>query len=397
MSLFSQIYKSYKYQQTFLPPVSLDDEWANKHLADEILSQKVKSLFQDQAARAAFCEPFDYDLDEIERRNKALKTKGFQLLSRKPYTRGNLKHTTPFYSVVEHSDVEGYVIKSGAARVKKDEIMQAAGNDCSEICFFSKEDSLLRLEVAERIKRVAQKRQIEVVVPEKKLVCLDPNENDPTKKYCILSQKIEVLSTEETIQTIRDLPQDKAKALAEKVCQLVADVGLVDCSFDNIRMTHEGKIAIIDTEPASLIVAEKKRHFWEKIITFFSGDVQSSVEKCARVGLHTLMYVSVSQVVNTGLDRLANDGIWAFTKVVQTKYKESCKFKTSETRLKQSKLISLMIAVTDAVRAYFREQILVLYSMSALFFNLIKDKKKEQYFYNIFSMYLSGVPFKRLC
>lgn len=393
MTFFSQIYDSYKYQKTFLPPVALDDQWAEKHLATEELAQKVKQLFLDEAARKAFCDPFEYNLEIIQKRNQALTNKGFTLLSTKPYNIGETSYTIP-YSVAEHPDLEGYVLKSGAARVKKGEILEALDNDLAETCFFTQEDSLLRLEVAERIRELAKEVGIEVVVPEKKLVCLDPKEKDPTKKYCILSKKIEVLTKEETIEKIRGLGEQAARELAEKICSIVERVGFVDATFSNIRMTPDDKIAFIDTEPLGLIVAQKKQHFWKKIITFFSGDFQSSVEKCGRVGLYQLKVDSAAATTNLGQGLVVNDGIYRFAVAVQEKYQTACKFKVSQEREKQPRYISVMMKVADFARALFREKVLQFYAVVSAFFGLIGNKSKEQYFTKIFSFYLSEIPYK---
>lgn len=282
-------FKSFYYANTYVPPVDLSEKALAKHLLsteDKETALKAQELISIPEVQEILSSPLTYNIDDIMENNEVLTEHGFNLLSHKPYRKGGKLHDIPFYSVIEHDDLAGWIIKSGAQRTPKDKFLIGPSNDLHEMAFFNKDDSILRIEMAQRIARVAKEANIEVVIPKKKLV---PYANakeitDINKKYCILCERIDVLSPSETIETIQNMDKEHQREVAQKISTIIQKTGYLDASFDNIRLNPEGKLAFIDTEPAGLMTA-KKPGLWN----MFFGERGASVEKCARIGLYTLL------------------------------------------------------------------------------------------------------------
>lgn len=303
---FLDFFKSYYYSNTYVSPVDVSDRGLSKHLMldNQEIAEKAMNLISEQGVQEILSAPLIYtNENKIEENNQALKDKGFELLSK--------KGGKEFYSVLKHKDLPGWIIKAGAARVGEDEFGMGPTNDRNEMAIFTKEESILRIEMANRIRKIARENNINVVVPEKKLVEYSRNiENvvDPTRKYCVICQEVEVLSREETLETIKNMNEENQRKVAKDICTLIVKAGIVDANLDNIRLNKDGQLVILDTEPAGLMVA-KKRAFFQR---------GASIEKCGRLGLSTLsknclnaMQEIVSgqffaQEVNAEHDRLLN-------------------------------------------------------------------------------------------
>ncbi len=265
------VFCAYFYSNTYLAPVDLSDEGLSKHLLTDENSTKAAELISREGVEEILSSPLSYDSEKIQQNNKVLKNQGFVLLGSKDI--GNT--TIPYYSVLEHKELPNYIIKSGAVRIPKDKLLSCPSND-KETTFSEEEESLFRIEMANRIKKIAQENQIDVIIPKKYLVAYKNSENiqDPTKKYCVLCEKINIPSVEETLKNIKENPKEVAK----KISKLIEKTGFVDAHFGNIRVTKDLEIVITDTEPMGLMVAKGS-----------ASQRGTSVQQCARIGLYTLM------------------------------------------------------------------------------------------------------------
>jgi len=124
-------------------------------------------------------------------------------------------------------------------------------------------------------------------------------------------EKLDVCSAEETEEQIKQMAPSNKKKLATRIATLIRKAGLVDASFANIRYTRQGKLAIIDTEPAGLMVA-KKPGLWNTLF----GQRAASVEKCARIGLYQLF----TQTLQVGLfgGACSKKGMDSFSNTIQS-------------------------------------------------------------------------------
>lgn len=351
---FQDFFKSFYYSNTYVPPVDLSDEGLAQHLLkneDAAAAGIAQRLISEPNLQQVLSEPLSYDLAvKVPQNVQILENQGFKMLSSKPaLPTGDI---VPFYSVIEHDELRGWIIKSGANRVPTDQIMIGPANDKNEMAFFTEEEGLLRIEMAKRIAQIARESNIEVVIPKKKLVTyanLD-GVTEATKKYCVVCEKIEILSVGETVEAIRAMDQEKQREIAKKITTIVQKVGLVDASFDNIRLTPDGKIAIIDTEPAGLMIA-KKPGLWNRL--FARG---ASVEKCARIGLFTLMTqvskVGRKETSTFGLNPLeAAKGFEVFHKVAKEQYETSATPQLSKWKIALSILSLGLIPLINAIAA----------------------------------------------
>lgn len=294
-------FQSYFYSNTYLPTVDISDKALEKKLLSHIdakAAAKAQELISKPEVQKILSEPLTFEKDHILQNNAVLEKHGFKLLSAK-YMDANSSDTIPFYSVVEHPELPGWVIKSGADRVLEDCFMQGPYNELREMAHFTSEDSLLRIPMAERIEEVAKDAKIKVVVPKKGYVAyanVDPNDKQ-TKKYCIVCEKVKVLSKKEMIQKVLSMTPIEQKTLAQRICLLILKAGIADgAAADNMRLNEKGELVFLDTEPSGLLKARKG--LWDRI--FGHG---ASIEKSARIGL-AILFKQSSQVI--GLENFSN-------------------------------------------------------------------------------------------
>lgn len=353
---FSNFFKSFYYSNTYLPSVDLSDKGLTKHLLateNQEDASTAQRLISNPEVQAVLSEPLTYDLAEaVPEKNAILQKHGFKLLSSKPNLQTGQK--VPFYSVIEHDELQGWIIKSGATRVPKGQLLIGPLNDKNEMAFFTDEESLLRIEMANRIRKIAQEANIDVVLPKKKLITyanLD-GVTEPNRKYCVVCEKINILSVDATVQAIKDMDAEHQREIAKKISTIVQKAGLVDASFDNIRLTPDGKLAFIDTEPAGLMVA-KKPGLWNK----FFGPKGASVEKCARIGLFTLMHQTPKATRGTGITADVEPGLETFREQVKSDYEKASTPKLSKWKIALSVVSIGLIPLINAVVALVKTKL----------------------------------------
>ncbi|MBS4167681.1 hypothetical protein [Parachlamydia sp. AcF125] len=352
---FSEFFKSFYYSNTYVPPVDLSKQGVSKHLLETEnpeAAATAQRLISNPEVQQVLSEPLTYDLTErVPRRNAMLERHEFKLLSTKSTLQGQ---PLPFYSVLEHEDLPGWIIKSGATRVPKGQFTMGPFNDRNEMAFFTDEESLLRIKMANRIAKVAQEANIQVVLPKKKLVAYANSDGvtEPTRKYCVVCEKIDILSAEDTFLTIRGMDAVHQKEIARKISIIVQKAGFVDASFDNIRLTPDGKIAFIDTEPVGLMVA-KKSGLWHKLF----GPKGASVEKCARIGLWGLMRQSAERGPDGTSLGSAKAGLEEFHKQVKSDYEKAVVPKLSKWKITVSIFSLGLIPLVNAVVALVKTQL----------------------------------------
>lgn len=341
---FSDFFNSLYYSNTYTSPVDLSDKALSKHLLaseDAEAANKAQQLISDPEVQRVLSEPLSYKPEKIQENNQVLTDRGFKLLSSKPVGTEKI----PFYSVIEHDELNGWIIKSGAVRVPKDQFIIGPVNDKNEMALFTEEESLLRIAMAQRITKVANKANIEVIVPKKKLVAYNNLDGvtEATRKYCVVCEKINILSVDETIQAIKNMDTAHQKEVAKKIAKIVKKAGLVDASFDNIRLTPEGKLAFIDTEPAGLMVVKE------------SNSKSASVEKCARIGLYTLMHQTSQIIRQTGNTLDVEPGLEAFREQTEKEYEKVSTPKLSKWKIALSVVSIGLIPLINVVVALIKK------------------------------------------
>lgn len=326
-----------------------ENSWA-ANIAEELIS--------NAEVRKVLSEPLVYDPAQIVEKNKVLKNNYFKLLSSKSLIGVGGTQRIPFYSVIEHNSLIGWVIKSGATRIPEGQILTGPANDKNEMAIFTKEESLLRIEMAKRIQKIAKESNIDIVLPKKKLVEYKNSEKitEPARKYCVICEKLSILSVEDTVQTIKDMDGDHQKEIARKLATLVKKVGFVDATFDNIRFTFDRKLCFIDTEPAGLMVA-KKPGLRNKLF----GPQGASVEKCARIGLYTLLTQSTKMGRGTAESfeeaQLPEAGLETFHNEIKREYEQSTKPKLSKWKITLSIFSLGLIPLINVIVALVRTKL----------------------------------------
>jgi len=162
-----------------------------------------------------------------------------------------------------------------------------------EMCRSTPEDSFLQLAMADRIKEIVAKKNIQGV---------QVMDQYGAARDCLVTGKLGgVKSESETRDWIKTKNSDEQRALANKLICLVKEVGFASATFETIRINAEGEFFILNTRSYGLFVEE--------------GAGRShghSVEKCARVGLFNLHRAVDGQ-----------EGLEEFAKEVKSHYDKS--------------------------------------------------------------------------
>jgi hypothetical protein len=357
---FSDFYKSLYYSNTYLPRVNLGEPEISNYLLDledKETADKIRDLISVPEVQSIFSQNLSYDLAQVNENRRVLQQQGFTFLGKKAVLDSNNNSSVaPYYNVVEHSRVPGWIIKSGASHDLQSQVFQKYSDDKNEIALYGKEDGVLRIEMANRISNVAKKFSIDVVVPKMKLVAYANQEGvtEVNKKYCIVSEKSKVLNRDETIAMIQKMEPKEQKEAAFKISTIIKKAGIVNATFENIRLTPEGKIVILDTQPIGLMV-EKKPGIWN---TLFGGK-GSSVEKCARIGLCTLLNQTCVPIRDDSSNGkieavVVKSGLEVFHTHVKTEYEKVAKPKISKWKIIFSICSVGLIPVINVVVACYK-------------------------------------------
>lgn len=354
---FKDHFKSSYYSTSHVKAVDLSDKKLAKHLLSKNnpeAAATAQKLISSPDVQKVLSETLNYDMAEgVPQNNAILEKNGFKLLGSKPDMR--IGKIVPFYSVIEHDELPGWIIKSGANRIPKDVFLIGPSNDRGEMAFFTENESLLRIKMANRIRKIAAKENLDVIVPQKKLVAYANVDGitEANRKYCIVCEKINILSVEDTVQTIKDMDAEHQKEIARKITTLVKKVGLVDASFHNIRLTPEGKLAFIDTEPAGLMVT-KKSGLRNKLF----GPKGASVEKSASIGLYALMSQATKGAQGTAVDqedaKKVDKDLEEFYKQVKSDYNKAATPKLSKWKITISVLSLGIIPMVNVIIAFVK-------------------------------------------
>lgn len=275
-------FKSNYYNQSSLDAVDLCAVIAQNNCSDKSIVTTAQKVTSHPEIQKILSDPITYDSTVLAENNALLLKHQFSILGTKQHICDGYVKITPFYNVSEHPLLPKWVIKAAGMRVPQNQLILGPNNDQNERAIFSSNESLLRLSMNKRIKAISAKLGIDVIVPREYAVpYTDQQSTELSRKYFIISEKLNILSKEETIACIKQKSEKEQRELAHKISRLITEIGYLDSSFDNIRFTREGKLTIIDTEPAGLMVD-----------TSCIGQKGHSIEKCARIGLYTLHTLS---------------------------------------------------------------------------------------------------------
>lgn len=149
-----------------------------------------------------------------------------------------------------------------------------------------REQGILSLYMAHRIRRIARELKIEVVVAERKLL---PINYWGERLYCVARKRVDVLSEEETISMIANMGRWEQMKLAATLVLLIRKSGFAAASFTTIRLNREKKIVILTPLPLALMVPVKQPPFFNPR---GPSQVGMSIEKSAALGLRLLLHKS---------------------------------------------------------------------------------------------------------
>lgn len=264
-------FKSFYYKSTYINPIDLSSVLPSLHCPDNNIIRIAQRITDYPEVRKALSEPFCFNMSEISKNNDILEKNKFHILKeRRVDDDGPI---VKIYMISEHPELPGWIVKGGG---KQNEMVLGIQNDRGEISIPSKFENLLRVVMNQRMREIIQKNGLDIIIPQEYAIPYrnPSNTEDVSQNYFILSQKLNILSIDDTIDLLHAKSKQKQVQIAKKICEFIQKTGFTDANFCNIRMTIDGKFAVIDTEPSGLLkdISERDK----------TGD---SVEKCTRLGL----------------------------------------------------------------------------------------------------------------
>ncbi len=352
---FSDFLKSLYCSNTYLPPVELSKKWVSSHLLSEKkhpnLIAEATRLTSDPEVQRALAEPLSSDFAEaVPKRNEILLQREFKV--------EHGRDDFPFYNTVEHDDLPGWMIKSAATRVPKREFLLGPSNDRNDRSFFTEEEVFLEIEMGKWVQEAARKEKIDIVIPDKKLVPF-PNvdkKKELSRRYFLVSEKINVLSAEETLRKIETMDPEGQKKLAKKISTVVKAAGFACASFNTIRLDSNGRIVFVSTEPAGLII-KRKPGLWSK---FFHPN-GTTIEASARIGLYVMMQEASERM--GGMQTALSDGtqcsprLKTFHDELKLAYEKSLVLKLSRWKVLLSVVSFGLFLIVNIIRALARKSL----------------------------------------
>ncbi len=274
---------SYFYPSYKIAPIDLEAHLTSGQYAcnNSDAVRIARQIVGSPEVKRVFSQPLEYgSFEKIEENNRILQQHGFALLSKKTnLRRGNF---CEYYNVCEHPDLQDWIFKSAASRLPDTpDILSGLTDDRNEYSHFTSHDSLLRFEMANLLRQKALENNIQIVTPQEYAIPWDENSNNRSaeilEQYFIISQKLDLSSPEETADILRH-DETLQRQYAENVITLIKKTGFCDASIDNIRLTKERQIAVIDTEPAGLLTKKNNPEHPEA----------GNFAKHVRIGLYNL-------------------------------------------------------------------------------------------------------------
>ncbi|EFB42324.1 MULTISPECIES: hypothetical protein [Parachlamydia] len=344
---FTDFFKSFYYSNTYVSPVDLSDKSLSTHLLASTNAKKAQKLISRPEVKSMLSEPLSCDWEKIQDNNAILGQHQFKLLNKKNLILGKI---IPYYNVLEHETLPGWVIKAGAIAFPKGSFPPGPRNNKKEMAVLQREENLLRIEMSRRIAKIAKEVQVDVILPQKKLLAYQNSDKecDVTRKYCLICEKVEVLSAKETLEAIKSMDASEQKELAHKISLIVRKAGIAGATFNKIRLTQDRKMAIINTEPSGLMTV-KKTGFGK-----FFGGRGASVEKCARIGLFNLLQetLKTDPVLFFMPKVLLEPGLESFHEELKKNYDVASKPNFSKRKIRLS-IVSLgLIPLINVIRAF---------------------------------------------
>lgn len=224
--------------------------------------QKLSELINQQSHQ---------ELTKYDREYKTLRAKGFKLLS-----------SSSLGKVWEHPELDNWLIKACDTPRKPTWVAPWGGCRCDSANY----NNLHRVLLAERMREEIAKNKWDIFIPEKRLYRSPHAQSTETlhEKYYVLSKKVDLLSTAETLKQMERLPVSQQRRIAVQICDLIKKTGFTDSNASNIvalknkQNPTKLRLAIIDTEPIGLM----------KDVSDPSPDSFRTFECCVLTGLSKL-------------------------------------------------------------------------------------------------------------
>lgn len=151
------------------------------------------------------------------------------------------------------------------------------GELCRSTCY----DDLLELALIKRIEKVYPK-----LVPICSIGELDPQAVQTEQRFCLIRENRPLKDPAGTLNFLASQSEKAQLSLAKEICHYIKEIGVADATFDTINVDTLDQLVFKKLRPLGLFVAKNDNQRTRG----------HSVEKCARVGLFTLMQATHDQL-----------------------------------------------------------------------------------------------------
>ena len=219
-------FKAHYYDNHFLAPVDLDKVTQKTILGKpkyQAVSTAAQKLVQDPEIQKAMAQPFTLEEKINKQRDALFKDKKFTACANNVIG-GN------FTGVLGHPNLPDWFIKTCGGRFDEVDVdapqqIQTLTSQHGEANQVSTYESMLRIPMRKHLKAVAKEKGVmgkkegfNFVLPKEKYLPMPNAAPNGTfgSRFCILSQKLDILSQEETVAAIEAMSDEDQKSLAQR-------------------------------------------------------------------------------------------------------------------------------------------------------------------------------------
>jgi len=206
-----------------------------------------------------------------------------EVISKNPFK----KNVNPFVSLEEDLPFRNFTVLSPGVLEKDERILKRTSpmkhrvQYQDDLVSTERLDGILRPIMGRRMQKVSKEEGLDIKIPSSFLLeypNLIEDIDEPFSRYCVICEKLDVLSGEETSEIVQDMSEDQQIALAHRICCFIEKTGYVDAHYGNFRFTVKGELACIDEESFGLLKLEG-----------FESVQNIPFEKYVEIGLQTFL------------------------------------------------------------------------------------------------------------
>jgi hypothetical protein len=206
-----------------------------------------------------------------------------EIISKNPFK----KNANPFIGLEEDLPFRNFTVLSPGVLEKDERILKRTSPMKHRVQYeehlvaTERLDGILRPIMGKRMQKMSEEEGLDIKIPFSFLLeypDLVEDIDEPFSRYCVICEKLDVLSGEETSEIVQNMSEDQQIDLARRICCFIEKTGYVDAHYGNFRFTVKGELACIDEESFGLLRLEG-----------FESVQNIPFEKYVEIGLQTFL------------------------------------------------------------------------------------------------------------